>query len=87
MALKPYGPTQDYLSYRLLHVDAEGRYKSQEMERVIREDAADDIREAVSLGWIAPESRAFCGETLPQYCDMRNAPKCAAALRELGFPG
>ena len=87
MPLPEFDPNVDYSAFKLLALDKEGRYKMETITAIIRNDDVECMAEVVRLGWIVPESRAFCGETIPYFCDQRKAVKCAAKLRELGFPG
>lgn len=85
--LMPYDPDRKYTGGGCVIGDNETHYRADAIEVALAGDNAPAIAEALELGWITHDSRTFHNETLPRYAELRNAPRCAAKLRALGFPG
>ena len=61
-------------------------YRAVNVDRAIRTDDLPRLKEAVANGWIVKSSRCFDESTVIDYCDHRRAAKCAAWLRDEGWP-
>lgn len=62
-------------------------YASAMTHEAIAQQDEDKLREAVQRGWVTPESRTFCGDKLPDWCEERGKPKSAASRRARKFFG
>jgi hypothetical protein len=56
------------------------------IDRAIRSDDWPRVKEAIDLGWLTPECRAFDNSHVVDYCLSRNARAVALELRALGWP-
>lgn len=61
-------------------------YKGMQIDMAIAKDDDAAIREAHRRDWIGPETRTFMGDSLRRLAARKNAPQCAKALADLGYP-
>jgi hypothetical protein len=82
----PYDPQTLYRGALYPSGGTELAYRTQLVEQAIRADDANQIKEAIALGWLTKETRCFDNTHVVDYCDGRKATRCADYLRAEGWP-